>query len=134
MSKKREFIETPNLVSTPMRKVLAVKIFGSKFFDLPACAIKAYDSNKKQLNLISDDQFFNGLFRLRLRLRRRRSERSLFPFSFISSPILPILHKKSVKPKLKISSFCCHFDVFFFFLNLSFPSTLRSQTIPFIDF
>lgn len=62
MSKKREFIETPNLVSTPMRKVLAVKIFGSKFFDLPACAIKAYDSNKKQLNLISDDQFLMVYF------------------------------------------------------------------------
>lgn len=46
------------------RSLMFLKNLFGKKFDLPACAIKAYDSNKKQLNLIPDDQFFNGLFRL----------------------------------------------------------------------
>ena len=55
-----------------------------------ALAIKAYDSHKKQLNLISDDQFFNGLFCLLLFFSPLRDLHSRFLLFDLT-----ILRKKS---------------------------------------
>lgn len=81
--------------------------------DLPVRAIKAYDSNKKQLNLIPDDQFFNGLFRLCLLLYPQWDLYSSF-FHFV----FPIFSQKSKRfPKSRKS---LHFVVIFFLVSSSF--------------